>query len=551
MSTTTQKTQTLSFYTLGEPFTELIRNFIEEGSFYQAYEILKDGGAPPEYIKSFFLFTSEFVGDTRDDSFAIRFCSPVYSTEERLYDIYFYALSTLMTQIYREEDLDPDDVGFSIHLLRKNKSFQCLLKVIPEEQIMDIIIPRSNLAEWYDISPSTKKGNQVSLNGVITTDGRLIGCGNQGHQEMYPYLYSLGLADARDWTNSYKTIHISSGQTSGSLAHAMEHPKDEMGNKPTEKQIATLFEYRDRIRSYGFGNNSIPNTLLEYNAGVTNKGGKFNNLTFLSKFYPEINLPKFSLNPMEGNVCIRTSPRYSMPGLLNSKFGINENSIKEIEEDFEKYRSLMGISDNPHYQNKLYYFYQEFIEGKNGVAHYRASNPEDWREREFSYSVSSNRGDIVDGVKSDELLSYKEGKELAEILETLSKDLNESIQVEFVISEEGKVYIVQLRILKDEPTYLPYQIDENKILYKGKSFSIGSGDFNIKDVLIIDNDSADSSILIGKKALIVREDVEFSHILALSKAMNIPSIYGVGDIKLPKKFSINTKGIKGLIIKKS
>ena len=144
----------------------------------------------------------------------------------------------------------------------------------------------------------------------------------------------------------------------------------------------------------------------------------------------------------------------------------------------------------------------------------------------------------------------------------LGEGLKENIQIEFVISDD-KVYIVQLRILKNEPTHHNSVPDKKQILYKGKSFCTGyheySGwkpgdpdpqEFKLEDVLVIDEDADDSSLLLGKKALIVRNDnIEFSHMLALSKALNIPSIYAVGNVQLPEAFRINARGEEGLIMK--
>jgi hypothetical protein len=47
-----------------------------------------------------------------------------------------------------------------------------------------------------------------------------------------------------------------------------------------------------------------------------------------------------------------------------------------------------------------------------------------------------------------------------------------------------------------------------------------------------------SEMLISKKALIVENHTNFSH-LALSKALNIPSIYGTGKIILGGKTSLD------------
>lgn len=51
--------------------------------------------------------------------------------------------------------------------------------------------------------------------------------------------------------------------------------------------------------------------------------------------------------------------------------------------------------------------------------------------------------------------------------------------------------------------------------------------------MIVDSDGV-SELLIGKKALIVQGDVEFSHLLALSKALKIPSMYSTGKVDLSK-----------------
>jgi hypothetical protein len=56
----------------------------------------------------------------------------------------------------------------------------------------------------------------------------------------------------------------------------------------------------------------------------------------------------------------------------------------------------------------------------------------------------------------------------------------------------------------------------------------------LDDILIVEQDCS-SEMLISKKALIVENHTNFSHILALSKALNIPSIYGTGKIILGGK----------------
>jgi hypothetical protein len=56
-------------------------------------------------------------------------------------------------------------------------------------------------------------------------------------------------------------------------------------------------------------------------------------------------------------------------------------------------------------------------------------------------------------------------------------------------------------------------------------------------------------MLLGKKALIVRESPKFSHILALSSCLKIPSMSGVKIDKLEGRVLIDTKREVGYILK--
>ena len=50
-------------------------------------------------------------------------------------------------------------------------------------------------------------------------------------------------------------------------------------------------------------------------------------------FFYDFNLPEISLEPLDTNYCIRTSPKYSIAGLLNSKFDIEDHD-KTISDPF-------------------------------------------------------------------------------------------------------------------------------------------------------------------------------------------------------------------------
>lgn len=523
------KTEKLSFYTTGDSFTNLLNNFFKEGKFKSVYEILsQDGkGLDDLQIKLFFLGLNEFEGDTREGDLLFKSIKrkPEQTPNQRI----FWALRNCCSH----NDIDIQE-AISSDLLNEKKAhkefpeFHYLSKVLTRKTILDLIWKEIILSEGYEINPSHLKNYG---DGVIIPTGEYITCHYMGHKDLYPLLASLEIANDSDWIDDTKCIHVSSSQMSGKVAWNLKERNFEKG-RITQEQIATIVKYEAISRVYGEWETKMM-SILSYTKYQENYGGKFNNLIFLDKYFPEINLPKFSKEMIEGvKNCIRTSPKYSLPGLLESKFDIDGNSIKEICETFEKYKNVIN-------GNELHYFYQEFIEGENGVAHYL-------KGEEFNYSVSSTRGDIVSGKKSTRTLPIDVIKKLSKICSNLYKKLDSDIQVEFVISDD-KVYIVQLRILEN-PYERAVQIGKpENTIYTGRTFSKGTiEDVKKEDILVVHED-AQSELLLGKKALIVESDTEFSHILALSKSLGIPSIYATGKVRLPNVVNIVAFNKEGFI----
>lgn len=529
--------KTLSFYTTGEAFTPLIRGFVEEGEFNRAYQILQEGGATEELIKQFFLFTLEFVGDSRNDSLALQNCTPVYNADQ-LKETYATAIRTFCAS--KKITLKEFFQGKGT----RSKDIKALLNIFSLEQIKQFILKDVIEAEGYTLNPVP---SQDVENGALISTGDFVECGYQDHINLYPFLCSLGLVNTSDWTDDTTAFHVSSGQLCGGVTNALEHP-DLYENQVTEAQLDALFKYRKFLTFYGYRNNTITKGLLDYIIQTTDKGGKFNNLTFLKRFYAnKINLPNFSLNKLEGgNQCIRTSPTHSMPGLLNSKYNITDydKAIEEIKAEFAKHQKVVGytkyVGGEEEWTNQIHWFFQEFLEGGNGVANYRGKG-------EFSYAYSDEQAAIVKGKKGNTLLELDIENQLRSILSELYEDLDKPIQVEFVVDKNNKLYIIQLRLLENEPKDEDFEVEDGQeVIGSGKSFSAGFGEYKLEDVLVVDSD-CESEALLGKKALIVRNDVEFSHALALSKVLVIPSVYGVGDITLPKKFKLNTISKTGVI----
>jgi hypothetical protein len=369
--------------------------------------------------------------------------------------------------------------------------------------------------------------NLEFFDGVLLPSGHLITCGYQEHNYVYPILSEMGLTKASDWTHCDESFHISSRQLSGTVAHHFEHPWRE-GINITDEQLHSLYKLRHQLSGiYGGDNRSITEMLIRYVGYLEKHGGKWNNLKFLEKFYKHrIKLPKFSKSPVE-NVknCLRTSPKYSLPGLLESKFDLTENSVQELEQTFEKFKDIRS-------GNQLHYFYQEFLEGANGVFHIDQNG--------FRYDISEKRGDIVQG-KSGNLTIFETTKRrLHKLAEMLYKDIDAPLQVEFVVNED-EVFVVQLRLLENNPERTVIVHKPENFMVDGKTFSHGTVEnLDVNDILVLDEDG-DSELLLGKKALIVKRNVEFSHILALSKALRIPSFYAVEKFELPTSGKVNFK----------
>lgn len=535
-------TEVLHFYATGESFTNLIYMFLGEGSFDKVYEILKDGGLEDDIIRKFFLKEMKFEGDTRITGDLSLVPNDEFYPQEDLY----YAVKTAIGS-----DGDISDLKSCLKY-GQNKNIQTLLtKVYTVEWFNKTFWVKMLEEKGYKVVPGHYIGRID--NGVILRDGMIVLCGYQEHINLYPVLYRLGLASDHDWVNDYWTLHVTSSQLNGNLVNNLKYYK--YGNENTNltpQQIDTIFLQRNTLSIYGFDEETITMNLYNRTKSIENHGGKYGGLEFLRTFYPKIKTPMFSkkiFDTPNKKIFLRTSPHRSMPGLLHSQL-LSGETLNDREHDAFHAKVKMGLEFKRFHsemykltkqENTLHTFYQEFIEGPNGVCNYTGKG-------DFSWSLSKEQGAIVGGKKSDEDLSEKQYESLRSIASGLYRDLGEPIQLEFVIGPDEEVYIVQLRILTNnfERTVIGQRPPE--VIASGFTFSRGVGDFDIGDVLVVDSEG-DSEALLGKKALIVRDNVEFAHVLALSKVLKIPSIYGVGDVDLPDRFLITAYNKEGFISK--
>lgn len=521
----TKEPQKLSFYTEGEGFTDLLRNFIEEGRNFVVYQILRDGGFNDDLTNKFirgeikFTGTTQFGGDLGVDVDEIDSFGLLRQSVRSVLSKYDeYGETKLNGHDRLKKYINDADIRILVNAYGKEALFSLYRTDELNEYTIEIIND-----EGYGVfkANSIKAYNSLDImDGLILPNGDVITCGYQEHSSLYPFLRELGIVKVSCWTDCEETIHISSRQISGKVAHTIGNKWGDRGATP--EQLLTLFKLRRHLNTYGH-DDKLVRKILDDVSGDEDFGGKWNNLIFLDRYYPDILLPRFSKGPIEGvKNCIRTSPKYSLPGLLESVFDVNENSLDEIRERFEKFKDVRK-------DNVLNVFYQEYLDGPNGVFHFDQDG--------FRYDISSNRGDIVKGKHGDETVSETAIRKLYKIGGNLYEDFKAPIQVEFVVIGD-EAYIVQLRILENPAERTHILPIPEEYLAMGKTFSKGSIDVNVKDILILDSDG-ESELLLGKKALIVREDVEFSHILALSKALRIPSIYGTGDVNLPGEGEVN------------
>ena len=527
-----ENTETLNFYTTGDGFTNLLHGFIDEGRISAVYDTLKGGGLPPHLIRSFFLNGVSFEGTTKNGGDLSVLTTDTVDTTRLIQSL--ISLSSEMGY----EITELNDMLKSTH----NKNINTLISLFGDRYLMGLLrgvnqytisILRNN---GYSFTPYDKLTEDISVfDGVILEDGSLVECGYMEHSHLYPLLYSLGLCSEPDWTDCKTIIHISSCQISGPIGNSLGD--DDWGGKvkATENQLKALHILRGSINSkYAGYSQKLCNYILYEVEHTENFGGKWNNLQYLKKYRNDINTPLISKTELIGvRNCIRTSPKYSIPGLLNSYFDIDDTTISKITERFDRFKDVIK-------GNELNVFYQQYMDGKNGVLHYDANG--------FSYSVSDTRGDVVGGIATGLKLDSNVEYELNRIGKSLYDNFNTPVQLEFVVDSDNIIYIVQFRLLKNGVNSVIQNEPPSNSILIGNSFTEGCIDVNISDILVVDSDG-ESELLIGKKALIVKESVEFSHLLALSRALRIPSIYGVTKFELPESgiVQFNTKNKNGYV----
>jgi hypothetical protein len=543
---------TLHFWTTGESYMGLMDDFFRSGEFEKYHLLLGDGNLDRPQKKLAFSYRMKLSGDTRTEEGLS--CEFLPDEPEDFNETLYYAIRTAIVSANRKEDRW-NNKTMEIREIAKSgyRDIVTLLEYFTVEEIYQRCYKYIIEEEGYTLTTlyDAITQNDQTISGLLMRNGEFAQCGYQDHVSLYPVLVQLGLVEGEDRLDC-DAVSISSNMLCGAAAFGLESLHFDLNENYhlTDEQMTELWRLREyHLRHYSSSEKrSVSEGMREFFCYKQAMGTKYGNIMFLKKFFPHIKTCEVSKDfriDWKSNF-VRTSPVYSIPGLLNSIKANDEkeahNAVIKIQQDFEKYKEVRG-------RNEINWFYQEYLEGENGVLNCiktkevskgYAREYANLMEYDIKIACSSVQGDIVGGKKSSFEISMDDQSTLRKIARELATTFEEDIQLEFVRVAEGDIRIVQFRTLKGSPqvNFEPQKEELEKAIVIGKTFSKpyysnNGEEVNTDDILVVEED-CDSEALLGKKALLVENDTNFSHILALSKALNIPSIYGTGKVDLPK-----------------
>ena len=567
------ETKALHFWTTGEAYMGLVDDLFRSGEFHKVEQLLL--GLPEDKIKQAFEYKLVMTGSTKDGGELE--CGFLAVSPENYPITLYFALSTYLDTLSRKTHYTHENNFFKVYniydIKKKyigDKDLNTFFKYINIETFFSVCWKQILWENGFGVTTlydAIYNEGQKNISGVLLPSGVFIQCGYQQHSELFPYLQHLNLVQGDRFNGD--GIAISSNMLSGQIAFVLESSSYTFGEYTlTTQQFEELWKVREfKITHYSSNSStSLNEQLLSFYVHHSNLGNKHANLKFLQKYFPEIKLPKFSEKYEDigsEKAFLRTSPLKSIPGLLTSIVvnNIEESKKAEVEiiTTFEKFKDIKR-------GNKLYYFYQEFIEGKNGVINCTEKLMDEYPRTKMSpefilrakYDIeiacSDEQGKVVMGYVTNSELSPEVTHTLRNIIRPIAAIFDTNVQMEFVVTPDDVVYIVQMRLLNNNPKTVcdaPANYLEGAVVH-GISFSnpstYSTPEILGSNILIVDSD-CESERLIGKEALIVKQNIAFSHILALSKALNIPSIFATGEVVLDpeRKYTINTDYRTGYI----
>lgn len=496
--------ETLSFYT-----TALIYNLLNEGAFKTFFAIMDDSGIDDVYVSLFLKGCVKLERDTGSGGLTLTTLEKPYEIDLQT-AILTWLKSSEAYKEYGKVNFDP------IYAHDWKKEHERLKHHLGERYIPHAFNSRqSELFELIGYSVVDKNSDdKLTISGIVIEDGTFIQCPYMGHALLEEQLKEMGYDEDL-------FLNVSSDTLYGSLLSILCIVNDE---KPEHCHDNIVKQFK-KLKALGVTNSKYyKNPFYElqlYFLDHYNNGGKYAGLKMLDEIYG-LKIPKISSTYFDGASFIRSSPKHSIPGLLESYPISNQHDakqvIKKMEEDYSETKNFKNF-------NQFHYFFQEFVEGKTGVAHYS--------DKGFSYALSDKNYDIVNGVDGEEKLSAENEARLESVLKEIYLDYSKDylIQIEFCINNENDIVYLQFRSFKEEkniqvPTIVGQTICEGKSFCKGVIEQLYGS-----DILVVDSD-CEIRKLFTHKALIVTGDLEFSHVLAMSRQLNIPSIFATGQIEI-------------------
>ena len=542
---------TLHFWTTGEGYTGLLMDFFSSGEFEKFEQLLGDGNLDRKQKRLAFRHQMVLQGDTRTDEGLT--CKFLPDEPENFNETLYWAIRTAIVAANKRVDRW-NEKTLEIRDIAKygDKNMVTLLEYFTVEEIYGRCYKHILREEGYTLTTlyDAMTENDRTISGLLLKNGEFAQCGYQDHISLWPVLCQLGLVEGDDRLDC-DALSVSSNMLCGTAAFGLESLNFDLNERYqlSDEQMYEVWRLRDHHLQHYTANEkrAVSEGIRELFCYKQGMGAKYGNIMFMKQYFPHIKTCEVSKEFREdwASNFVRTSPKYSIPGLLNSIKASNveeaNNAVLKIQADFDKHKEVRG-------RNKIHWFYQEYLEGENGVLNCiktkevsrgYARQYAELMEYDIRIACSPVQGDIVGGKKSSFEISLDDQSTLRKIARELATTFEEDIQLEFVRVAEGDIRIVQFRTLKSSPqvNFEPQETELEKAIVIGKTFckpyyTACGNEISTNDILIVEED-CESEALLGKKALIVENDTNFSHILALSKALNIPSLYGTGKVDLP------------------
>lgn len=454
--------------------------------------------------------------------------------------------------------------------IKMSEDLQVLLKYFSVEELSEVISPEWVLRNQSDYNVFTieeflaaqERGETTFEwptypSGVILESGTIVECAPQEHLYLFPFLKRLGLTDANGHMvelgsepERMRVIPFTSGHlgfgTTDALRNLDFSRLPEEGNlyRITDAQFNALFHLRDIIDgftgSFRDDDEKYMIQILAHHYNFTRRCGAKYAYLHLAKMAGFLT-PKVDQYWFPGADSLRSSPSHSMPGVLESYFGLGDKPSDFYQAEADMRRNWDALNEKDWKFGS--WFYQQSVQGVlTGVGHWMG-------EEDCHYAAASSHDAITSGSFTHAAaVTMEQDQAIRQTLNQLGRVCGFPVQIEFVVTEDHLVYIVQLKPLRN----LPSEANEDRITPKGAIEATGFSkglvqNVSVNDVLIVDEDIDPDLTLEGVKAVIVRHNVIFSHVLAMAQNKKIPAVYGVGDVEIPELMTLDVRAKKAYI----